>query len=64
MNKKTIVFSGIQPTGNIHIGNYLGALRNWVAGQADKVNYFCIVDLHSLTVPQEPEQLRRSQKAE
>ena len=58
MNKKTIVFSGIQPTGNIHIGNYLGALRNWVAGQADKVNYFCIVDLHSLTVPQEPEQLR------
>ena len=57
MNKK-IVFSGIQPTGNIHLGNYLGAIRNWVARQAEKVNYFCVVDLHSLTVPQEPAQLR------
>ncbi|MBP6016088.1 MAG: tryptophan--tRNA ligase [Candidatus Promineofilum sp.] len=57
MNKK-IVFSGIQPTGNIHLGNYLGAIRNWVARQAEKVNYFCVVDLHSLTVPQAPEQLR------
>ncbi len=57
MNKK-IVFSGIQPTGNIHLGNYLGAIRNWATRQAEKVNYFCVVDLHSLTVPQAPAQLR------
>lgn len=55
---KRIVFSGIQPTGNIHLGNYLGAVKNWVARQEEKVNYFCIVDLHSLTVPQDPEELR------
>lgn len=58
MDKKKIVFSGIQPTGNIHLGNYLGAVRNWVREQAEKVNYFCIVDLHSLTVPQDPDNLR------
>jgi len=57
MTKKR-VFSGIQPTGNIHIGNYLGAVKNWVAKQEEKTNYFCIVDLHSLTVPQDPENLR------
>ncbi len=57
MTKKR-VFSGIQPTGNIHLGNYLGAVKNWVAHQEEKINYFCIVDLHSLTVPQEPENLR------
>jgi tryptophanyl-tRNA synthetase len=57
MTKKR-VFSGIQPTGNIHLGNYLGAIRNWAAAQAEKVNYFCVVDLHSLTVPQDPETLR------
>jgi len=55
---KKRVFSGIQPTGNIHLGNYLGAVKNWVAKQEEKVNYFCIVDLHSLTVPQDPENLR------
>jgi tryptophanyl-tRNA synthetase len=58
MDKKKIVFSGIQPTGNVHLGNYLGAIRNWAADQAQKVNYFCVVDLHSLTVPQDPETLR------
>lgn len=58
MDKKKIVFSGIQPTGDIHLGNYLGAVRNWVREQAEKVNYFCIVDLHSLTVPQDPDNLR------
>ncbi|HRO24725.1 MAG TPA: tryptophan--tRNA ligase, partial [Promineifilum sp.] len=57
MNKKR-VFSGIQPTWNIHLGNYLGAVRNWVREQSEKINYFCIVDLHSLTVPQDPERLR------
>lgn len=56
-NKK-VVFSGIQPTGNIHLGNYLGAVRNWVRQQADKVNFFCVVDLHSLTIPQDPQELR------
>jgi tryptophanyl-tRNA synthetase len=58
MDKKKIVFSGIQPTGNTHLGNYLGAIRNWAARQAEKTNYFCVVDLHSLTVPQDPEELR------
>lgn len=57
MSKKR-VFSGIQPTGNTHLGNYLGAIRNWAARQAEKENYFCIVDLHSLTVPQNPDELR------
>jgi tryptophanyl-tRNA synthetase len=57
-NHKRVVFSGIQPTGNIHLGNYLGAVRQWVARQDEKVNYFCIVDLHSLTVPQDPDELR------
>jgi hypothetical protein len=55
---KKRVFSGIQPTGNTHLGNYLGAIRNWVAEQADKTNFFCVVDLHSLTVPQDPDELR------
>lgn len=57
MNKK-VVFSGIQPTGNVHLGNYLGAIRTWAAEQAEKTNYFCVVDLHSLTVPQDPDDLR------
>ncbi len=57
-NSKRVVFSGIQPTGNIHLGNYLGAVRQWVERQDEKVNYFCIVDLHSLTVPQDPAELR------
>jgi tryptophanyl-tRNA synthetase len=58
MNKKPIVFSGVQPTGNVHLGNYLGAFKRWAAEQADKVNFFCAVDLHSLTVPQDPDDLR------
>lgn len=58
MTDKKIVFSGIQPSGNFHLGNYLGAVKNWVARQEEKVNYFCIVDLHSLTVPQDPDELR------
>ena len=55
---KKRVFSGIQPTGNIHIGNYLGAIKHWVASQADLDNIFCIVDLHAITVPQDPEMLK------
>ena len=57
--KKTRVFSGIQPSGQLHIGNYLGAIQQWVAGQADKENFICVVDLHAITVPQEPSALRR-----
>jgi tryptophanyl-tRNA synthetase len=52
------IFSGIQPTGNLHLGNYLGAIRNWVALQHDYECIFCIVDLHALTVPQDPIELR------
>jgi tryptophanyl-tRNA synthetase len=52
------VFSGIQPTGNAHIGNYFGALRQWVARQDDYDAFYCIVDLHALTLPWDPEELR------
>jgi tryptophanyl-tRNA synthetase len=52
------IFSGIQPTGNLHLGNYLGAIRNWVAIQNDYDCIFCIVDLHALTLPQDPAELR------
>jgi tryptophanyl-tRNA synthetase len=55
---KTRVFSGMQPTGNLHIGNYLGALKNWVRIQNDYECIFCIVDLHAITLFQEPSQLR------
>src|SRR5579885_891401 len=52
------IFSGVQPTGNLHLGNYLGAIRNWVALQNDFECIFCIVDLHALTLPQDPDELR------
>src|SRR6266496_2737421 len=55
---RTRVFSGMQPTGNLHIGNYLGALKNWVRIQHDYECIFCIVDLHAVTVYQEPAELR------
>jgi len=51
------VFSGIQPSGNLHIGNYVGAVKHWVEGQRDGTNIFCIVDLHAITVPQDPKDL-------
>lgn len=54
---KARVLSGIQPTGNLHIGNYLGALRNWVKIQYDYESIFCIVDLHAVTVYQKPKEL-------
>jgi len=53
------VFSGIQPSGRLHLGNYLGAVQQWVAGQGQKENYICAVDLHAITLPIEPETLRR-----
>lgn len=52
------VFSGVQPTGNIHLGNYLGALKQFVELQDDNECIYCIVDLHAITVPQEPEVLK------
>lgn len=55
---KKIVFSGIQPTGNIHIGNYLGAIKNWVDSQDKFDNIFCVVDLHAITVKQDPKILK------
>ena len=51
------IFSGAQPTGNVHLGNYLGALKNWVALQHEYESFFCIVNLHALTVPQDPKLL-------
>jgi len=55
---KKRVFSGIQPTGDIHIGNYLGATKHWVAQQDNYDNIFCIVDLHAITVPQDSKVLK------
>lgn len=52
------VFSGIQPSGNLHLGNYIGALRQWKEGQNDGLNIFCVVDMHAITVPQDPQVLR------
>ena len=56
--RKKRVFSGVQPTGNIHIGNYLGALRQFVELQDDHDCIYCIVDEHAITVPQDPKELR------
>ncbi len=55
---KRRVFSGIQPTGGFHLGNYLAAIRRWAAAQSDYENVFCLVDLHAITVPQDPQTLR------
>jgi len=54
------IFSGVQPTGNLHLGNYLGAIRNWVKLQAEFECIYCIVDLHAITVWQDPAELRNS----
>ena len=53
------IFSGIQPSGELHIGNYLGAVKNWVGLQFEFESFFCIVDYHAITVPYEPDDLRR-----
>ncbi len=52
------IFSGVQPTGNLHLGNYLGAIRNWVRLQREYDCIFCVVDLHAITLWQEPAELR------
>ena len=57
---KPRIFSGMQPTGTLHIGNYLGALRNWTQIQYDYEPIFCVVDLHAITVQQDPAELREA----
>jgi len=54
------IFSGIQPTGNLHLGNYLGAIQNWVKLQDEFECIYCVVDLHAITVPQDPKELTQS----
>src|SRR6187200_910579 len=56
---KPRVLSGVQPSGALHIGNYLGALKNWVAIQRNYESIFCIVDLHAITVYQNPAELKQ-----
>jgi tryptophanyl-tRNA synthetase len=58
MTKKRVL-SGVQPTGNLHIGNYLGAIRNWVEIQPNYDNFFCVVDLHAITMPHNPATLAK-----
>tara|TARA_B100001123_G_scaffold101927_1_gene117881 strand:+ start:4476 stop:5474 length:999 start_codon:yes stop_codon:yes gene_type:complete len=54
------IFSGVQPTGNLHLGNYLGAIKNWVSLQKDYECIFCIVDLHAITIKQDPKELENN----
>jgi tryptophanyl-tRNA synthetase len=60
MQERERVFSGIQPSGTPHLGTYLGALKNWASIQDGYENYYCIVDLHALTTPQDPKVLRHN----
>ena len=60
MNNKKLVFSGVQPTGNLHLGNYLGALKNFVSLQKEMKCIYCVVDLHAITVFQEPKNLHHN----
>ncbi len=63
MSAKRRVFSGIQPSGTLTLGNYLGAIKRWVEGQDAKENFICVVDLHAITVPQDPDALRANTRA-
>ncbi len=60
MNKNKLVFSGVQPTGNLHLGNYLGALKNFVLLQEKTECIYCVVDLHAITVFQDPKELKNN----
>ena len=60
MSEKKLVFSGVQPTGNLHLGNYLGALKNFVALQKDMNCIYCVVDLHAITTFQNPKELKNN----
>lgn len=56
---KKRIFSGVAPSGNLHIGNYLGAIKNWVKLQEEYDSIFCVVDMHAITMPRDPEELRK-----
>ena len=60
MTKKKLVFSGVQPTGNLHLGNYLGAIKNFVSLQKETKCIYCIVDLHAITTFQNPDKLKNN----
>ncbi len=60
MSKKKLVFSGVQPTGNLHLGNYLGALKNFVSLQNEMECIYCVVDLHAITTFQKPDELQNN----
>ena len=62
MKKK--IFSGVQPTGNLHLGNYIGAIKNFVSFQNQKYTdcIYCVVDLHAITVKQDPNELKKKHK--
>lgn len=59
MDNKKIIFSGVQPSGNLHLGNYLGAIKNWVELQDKYKCLFCVVDYHAITVKQDPKELKK-----
>ena len=63
VGRRRRVFSGIQPSGEMHLGAYLGAIKGWVKRQVEKENIFCIVDLHAITVYQDPVDLQRRTRA-
>ena len=60
MNNKELVFSGVQPTGNLHLGNYLGAIKNFVSLQKEMNCIYCVVDLHAITTFQNPQDLKNN----
>lgn len=59
MSNKKVIFSGVKPSGDLTLGNYLGAIKNWAELQDEYECYYCVVDLHAITVQQEPKDLRR-----
>lgn len=60
MENKKVIFSGMQPSGSLTLGNYLGALKNWVNLQSEYDCYYCVVDMHAITVPKVPKDLRKN----
>ena len=60
MSKKNRIFSGVQPTGSLHLGNYLGAIRNWARLQDEFEAIYCVVDLPAVTAPHDPKELSRA----
>lgn len=60
MENKKVIFSGMQPSGSLTLGNYLGALKNWVTLQSEYDSYYCVVDMHAITVPKDPKDLRKN----